>query len=327
MRVLLTGATGFFAGNLLRVLRARGVTVRYLARGNTIAVAANGLDGVERAPGDVNDAAAMDAACRDVDWVVHAAAIASMAEKDRKDMERVNVGGTERVLAAARAQNVKRFIHISTVDTIGLDPAGVPATEQTTYNFDVMKNPYPDTKKASEDLVLAASREGLDAVIVNPGFMVGAYDPKPSSSRMVLEIMKGKGVLAPSGGNTFTDVLDACEGTLLAAERGKCGERYILAGHNLTYRDFFTRTARIVGRRPPLGLVPKAVAMAFAGAAETVARITGGNAVVNRGEVSFSDMPHYFSSQKAERELGYRISPIEPAIARAADWFKQNHYV
>ncbi len=327
MRALLTGATGFYGGNLLRALHARGMDVRYLSRGGKPAVCAKDLDRVECVAGDVNDVEAIAAASRDVDWVFHAAAIASMDKRERPMMEKVNVEGTELMLAAARRAGVKRFIYVSAVAAIGHQPAGTPAVEDTLRDVKELANPYPETKRAAEERVIAAARDGFDAVVVNPGYMIGAFDVKPTSNRMVLEIMKGNGLLYSGGGNCFVDVLDVCEGTLQAAERGERGERYILGGHNLSYQDFFTRAASVVGRRRPIGRAPFSLAWLVALGAEGVARIAGKTPMISRDEIAFAEVPHYFSSEKATHALGYRISPIEPAIKRAADWFRENGYV
>jgi dihydroflavonol-4-reductase len=324
VNVLLTGATGFVGGNLLRMLHERGYHVRYLSRGGKEAIAARGLQNVECVAGDLADHPSLERAAQGMELVFHAGAMTSMEERDRKMMERVNVEGTAVLLAAAKRAGVRRFVHVSTVDTMGLPGDGSPGDEAVPYNLAWLKNPYPDTKVAAEKLVIAAAAAGQDCVIVNPGYMIGEYDAKGSSSTMVLEIMRKKGVLAPDGGNSFVDVLDVCRGCLLAAERGKTGERYILAGHNLTYFDFWTRTAKVVGVRGPIAKAPGFLAMFVAACVELLARLRKKPPLFSRRQVRMSLLPHYFSSHKAERELGYAYSPIEPAIARAAEWFRAN---
>ena len=325
-RALVTGATGFVGGNLVRVLAEKGYRVRYIARGGKDAIAAKDLSGVEKLAGDLVDHASLARAVADTDVVFHAGALVSFLERDRKEMERVNVEGTEVLLRLSKQAGVKRFVHISTVDTVGTVPDGSPAHEETPYNLHALHNVYPDTKTAAEERVKAAAAAGQDCVIVNPGFMIGAYDSKPSSSGMVLEMMRGKGVLAPSGGNSFVDVLDVCRGCILADERGVSGQRYILAGHNLTYYEFWTKIAGIVGKRKPLGVAPGWLAMFVAACVEGLAALRGKRPLFSRAETRFSLMDHYFASGKAERELGYAFSPIEPAIERARDWFVANGY-
>lgn len=324
MKVLLTGATGFLGGNLLRVLCERGYDVRYISRGGKDAIAAQGLANVEKMVGDLLDHPSLDRAVQGVDLVFHAGASISMLERDRKEMERVNVEGTRVLLEAAARHGVKRFVHVSSIDAVGVSKNGEAVGEDAAFNLAHLKNPYPDTKRAAEELVQGF--DGVDRVIVNPAFMIGALDSKGSSSTMVLEVMRGKALLAPSGGNCFVDVLDACNGTIAAAERGRTGERYLLGGHNMSYLDFWSRTAAIVGKRKPLGTAPDWLALSVAALVEVWAALRKTRPLFSRQETRLSFERHYHSSEKARRELGYTISPIEPAIERAAAWFRANGY-
>ncbi len=323
MRITITGATGFLGGNLLRFFHGRGDTVRYLSRGGRQAIASKDLAGAEVIAGDLSDERALEAACTGSEWVIHAAAAVSFLERDRKQTEQVNVEGTRLLLAAAERAKVKRFIHVSTVDAVGLPTDGSPGNETTPYDTAKLSNTYSDTKLAAEAVVRASQ---LDTVIVNPGFMIGAFDAKPSSNTMVLQIMKGSAVLAPSGGNCFVDVLDVCRGIALAGERGARAERYILGGHNLTYRDFFTKTAALVGARAPLAIAPNWLALTSAAVVEGVSALTKRAPLFDRAQTRMSFLPHYFDSGRAIRELGYSISPIEDAIVRAQQWFAANGY-
>lgn len=323
MRITITGATGFLGGNLLRFFHERGHAVRYLSRGSRQAIAAKDLQNTEVIAGDLSDERALDAVCANADWVIHAAAAVSFLERDRKQIEQVNIEGTRALLAAATRAKVKRFVHVSTVDAVGLPTDGSPGNETTPYDVAKLGNTYSDTKLAAEAVVRAAD---LHTVIVNPGFMIGAFDAKPSSNTMVLQIMKGSALLAPSGGNCFVDVLDVCRGIALAGEHGARAERYIFGGHNLTYRDFFTRTAKLVGARAPLGIAPNWLAMASATVVEGVSSLTKRAPLFDRAQTRMSFLPHYYDSGRAIRELGYTISPIEDAIVRSQQWFLANGY-
>ncbi|MDP4202780.1 MAG: NAD-dependent epimerase/dehydratase family protein [Bacteroidota bacterium] len=321
MRVLVTGATGFMGGNLLRMLCDDGHYVRYLSRQGRVALAALDYPQAECFEGDMNDSLSLERACKDIDWIFHAAAIVSSLEKDRCQMELVNVDGTKSLFEAACKAGVKRFVHISSVDTIGIEEKSAIANEDVQYDFAALRNPYPDTKLAAENFLFQNKSADIQIVIINPGFMIGAYDTHGTSSRIVYEILRNKGLFAPSGGNSFVDVKDVCRGAILAAEKGRSGERYILAGHNLTYRAFFNKVAVLCHRPKPLAVLPDFVTLSAASALEKLSLICGKKPIVTKNDAVFSLLPHYYSSQKAEKELGYVIHPIEPAIVDAITWF------
>jgi Nucleoside-diphosphate-sugar epimerases len=321
MRVLVTGATGFLGGNLLRMLCDDGHYVRYLSRQGRVALVALDYPQAECCEGDLNDSLSLEKACKDIDWVFHAAAIVSSLERDRSQMELVNVEGTKSLFYAACKAGVKRFVHISSVDTIGIQGKYGIANEDTLSNFSTLRNPYPDTKLAAEKFLLQNKYSDIQIVVVNPGFMIGSYDTHGTSSRIIYEILNKKGLFAPSGGNSFVDVKDVCRGIILAAEKGKSGERYILAGHNLTYREFFKKVAVLCHRPKPLTVLPAFITLSAAFAIEKMSLIVGKKPMVTKNDAAFSLLPHYYSSQKAEKELGYVIHPIEPAIVDAITWF------
>ena len=169
-------------------------------------------------------------------------------------MYRVNVEGTAYLSEIARIAGA-RFIHVSSVDALGLRADGIPANEETAPGG-MVECPYVQTKRMAESAVLAQVERGLDAVIVNPVYMIGPWDWKPSSGRMLLEVGCGKGLLAPPGANDFVDVRDVVSGIEAAHERGQTGRRYILGGHALTYLDAWKVFAKVTNRRPPLGNAP-----------------------------------------------------------------------
>ena len=168
-------------------------------------------------------------------------------------MWRVNVDGTDHVVEACRRAGVRRLIHCSSVDAIGLPEGSAPSREETPWNWDRLgvDNPYARTKWESQRRVLAAAVRDVDAVVVNPTYMFGPWDARPSSGRMILEVAAGKAIGWTSGGNNFVDVEDVVLAMVAAAERGARGECYILGHANLTYREVFGEIARVLGVRPP----------------------------------------------------------------------------
>jgi len=287
VKVCVTGASGFVGGHVARALAKAGAEVR--------------ADRVE-----LLDPAALGRAFAGCDAVVHVAALYSY-DDDPALLERVNVEGTENVLRACARARVKRLVHTSTAGTCGPVP-GRPATEADGPPVWELEVPYKRTKLAAERLVLAAGRERLDAVVVNPTTPVGEGDTRPTpTGAMIAGVARGRirGYVATTGLNVV-DVRDVACGHVLALERGRAGERYLLGGVDLALADLFAAIARLAGRPRPTVRVPYAVAVGAAALG-----------VANRNEVRLARLPMFFSSRKAENELGYRPGPVEPALARA----------
>lgn len=286
MKVHVTGASGFVGSHVAAALRAHGADVRD-----------------ERV--ELLDRPALERAFAGCDAVVHVAALYSFDAR-AAELERVNVAGTENVLAACAAAGVRRLVHTSTAGTCGPVP-GRAATEEDGPPEQELAVPYKRTKLAAEERVLAAARDGLDAVVVNPTAPVGEGDGKPTpTGRMIAGVASGRIPAYVASGLNVVDVRDVARGHVLALERGRAGERYLLGGVNLTLAELFAAIARIAGRARPRVRVPYPVTV---GAAQL--------GLANRDEVRLARLPMFFSSAKAERELGYRPGPVEPALARA----------
>ena len=288
MEVYVTGADGFIGGHVVRVLRERGAEVR--------------TDFV-----DLLDAAGLERAMTGCEALVHVAALYSYDPADGPELERVNVEGTRTVLAAAARAGVRRIVHTSTCGTCG-PVAGRPATEEDGPPDWELAVPYKRTKLGAERLVLAAARDGVDAVVVNPTTPVGDGDRRPTpTGAMVAGVARGRfRGYVPTTGLNVVDVRDVALGHALALERGRPGERYLLGGTDLWLGDFFALVAAAAGRPRPRLRVPY-----------PVVRAAGALGLVNRDEARLARLPMFFSSAKAERELGYRPGPVEPAIVRA----------
>ena len=261
---LITGATGLVGNNVVRQLVNRNDTVRVLVRPgqrpDPAADARQAAGGVFAAlPVDMvsaglHDEVAMQKAVDGATHVIHSAAMVHCGWRHLAEMRHVNVEGTRVVARAARRAGA-RLIHVSSVDAIGLRPDGVPADEETPPGG-MLECPYVVTKREAEAAVLEEVDKGLDAVIVNPVYMIGPWDWKPSSGRMLLEVGAGRGLFAPPGSNDFVDVRDVAQGILSAMSRGQTGRRYILGGQALSYLDAWRIFARVSGRLQPLGIAP-----------------------------------------------------------------------
>lgn len=323
MRTLVTGATGLVGNNVVRLLLERGHAVRVLRRKDCDPRPLAGLD-VESALGDVRDLESLRAACQGVARVVHAAARVHIGWSGLKLQQAVNVEGSGNVALAAREAGA-RMVHVSSVDALGFGTRDAPADEETPPNGHV-HCPYVVTKRAAEQCVLEQVRQGLDAVIVNPAYMLGPWDWKPSSGRMLLAVARGRGLFAPPGGNDFCDVRDVASGTLAAAERGLVGRRYILSGESLSYLEAWRVFAEVTGGRPPIRRLRRVVVRAIGMAGDVWGRLSGSEPDVNSAAAAISTQAHHFSSQRARAELGYLPRGAREAAAAAWEWFKQHGY-
>jgi dihydroflavonol-4-reductase len=323
MLTLVTGATGLVGNNVVRLLLARGERVRVLQRASSDPRPMKGLD-VEVALGDVRDAAAVMRACEGVDRVIHSAGHVHIGWTGEKLHRAINIDGTQHVIAGARAARA-RLVHISTVDAIGFGTRERPATEETRPERDV-RFPYVITKRQAEQLVLDGVKEGLDAVIVNPVYMLGPWDWKPSSGRMILHIARGWAWFAPRGGNDFCDVRDVAAGIVAAAERGKTGRRYILGGEPLSYLEAWRMFAELAGVRGPICRAGPAMIW-VAGQWGDLQRCVGlPEPDLNSAAAQMSRKFHYYSYERAATELGYAPRSAREAAVAAWTWFQDHGY-
>lgn len=322
---LVTGATGLLGNNVVRRLVAAGRAVRVLAR----PTAPDGGPPLADLPvrsvvGRLDDEHALQAAIDGATGVVHAAALVHVGWRRAAEMRHVNVEGTRRVAAAARRAGA-RLVHVSTVDAIGLRTDGRPADEDTPPGG-MPPCPYVLTKQEAEAAVLEEVARGLDAVIVSPVYMIGPWDWKPSSGRMLLEVAAGRGLFAPPGRNDFVDVRDVADGVLAALERGRTGRRYILGGHPLSYLEAWRMFARVTGRRPPIGLAPRAFVRVAGWCGDLAGRLVGHELDVNSAATAVALLAHNFDCSRARRELGYDCRPLEDAARDAWAWFQERGY-
>lgn len=318
----ITGASGLLGGNLAAELLAQGWTVRATRRGSTKIAHLSDL-AIEWVPGDLDDVAALTAAFTGADVVFHCAAMVSILPKPTKGLIDANLGGTERVLAAMRAAKAKRLVHTSSTTAIGLAKDDAPATEDNAWDErdHAFADGYATTKWQSEQVVRKAT--DVDAVIVNPGYMLGPRDARPSSGGLIIKVARRQLPGTTAGTNNFVDARDVARGMILAADQGARGERYILGGDQLTYREAFAKMAKAAGVAPPRFELPRWVAGLVGRGGDAWYRVTGKEPTVNSPQVRYAYATRFaHSSAKAERVLGYRHAPIERAIDDAIAWFR-----
>lgn len=322
-KYLVTGATGFVGSAIVRALLARGASVRVLARPNSNRHNVASLQ-VEVVEGRLEDEDSLRRAMHGCSVLIHTAADYRIWVPDPAAMMRANVDGTRALMRAALAEKVTRVVYTSSVATLGHVDGGM-ADEDTPSDISDKVGPYKQSKFLAEEVVRRmVAEDGLPAVIVNPSTPVGPGDVKPTpTGRMIVEAASGRMPAYVDTGLNIVHVEDVAEGHLLALEKGRIGERYILGGDNLTLADILGRIAKITGGRPPLMKLPRLPLYPLAFGAELWARLAGGEPFVTIDGLKMSRWKMFFSSAKAERELGYRHRSADQALAAAVDWFKK----
>ncbi|PQO32197.1 NAD-dependent epimerase/dehydratase family protein [Bremerella cremea] len=324
MRVLVTGATGFVGNNVVRMLLQQGKKVRVMVRDPRADKSLAGLD-IEVVQGDIKDEDNVRTAAMGADAIIHSAAMVHIGWTKEKAMRQTNVEGTRIVGLAALKHNI-RLVHVSSVDALGVGQEDAPANEETPREGKT-PCPYVVTKREAEEELQKLVAEGLNAVIVNPGLMFGPWDWKPSSGRMLISVIKKQPPLAPSGGGTTCDVRDVAQACINAIEQGRVGENYILGGENLSYFDLWTRIANLTGRRPPWRKLGPYIAGAVGYLSDTWATMEGKEGEVNSAAIKMGSLFHFYSSNKAKAELGYKNRPLDQTIEDAWQWFRKQGYL
>lgn len=310
-----TGATGFVGANLLPLLGER-YALRCLVRPGSAPPDAAGWP-FETVEGTLDDDDALRRGVHGADLVVHLAALVSFRPEDHAAMRRINVDGTARLAAHARRASVRRMLHMSTISAVACSRRPEVLDETAPYNFGPLRIGYCDTKRAAEEAVLAEVRQGLDAVIVNPPSMYGAGDRRKAEGSLMDALLRGKIRFAPPGGLNVANVQDVCRGCLLALDRGRTGERYILGGDNLTGEQLFARIAETLGAEPPRLSPPRWLVRATAGLLGIFESVRGSRPPLTRQVLALAPLFLWYSSQKAADELGYRPGPVDAGIADA----------
>lgn len=328
MLTLLTGGTGFLGVNLVRQLVAQEKRVRLLVRREPSRL---GLESklIEFVHGDVTDPASVETAMRGCHEVYHLAAWVQVSPWGMPTAWRVNVDGTRNICSAAARLGVRRLVHTSSIAALGTGTLDNPADEDTPWNLARLRVPYYTTKRASEQVVLQHVQSGLDAVIVNPSYLVGPWDIKPSAGRLLIEFARGRVPVVPcSGGINYVDVREVAAGMIQAMERGRNGERYFMGGENLPYRKFAEKVAGAAGVHPPRWALPRGAVFPIALAGSALGMLMPDRLRdVNLGTMRISFLDHYAKACKACRQLGFREVPIDAAIADALAWFEQHGYL
>lgn len=324
MKILITGANGLLGANIARTFFRAGEQVILFVRPNA------DLSSVIDLPcqiiyGDIQDADAVAKAVDEVDAVVHAASTTDMNPHPFSFYEAVNINGTKNVLQALLKSPGKRLVHVSTANTFAPGSKNNPGTELNAFSFFDYNSGYINSKYISQQLVLeAVERHQLDAVVINPTFMIGAYDAKPSSGKIILFGLRPGVTWCPPGGKNFVSVRDVAEGALAALYKGKKGHCYLMAGENLTYKEFFVLLHDLTGTKRRMIVIPKPI-MFLAGLVGSALNLLNfKNVSFNLTNVRLLSIENYYSGMKAQSEFDLRSTPVSISIGEALDWFRDN---
>jgi dihydroflavonol-4-reductase len=324
MKVLVTGATGFLGGWLVRRLLDEGHEVRIIKRSKSSLDEVAGLK-LDVVPGDVTEGASLVEACKGMDSVFHLAGLVAYSKAQRPMMEKVNVRGTANVVNACEQTGIRRLVHLSSVVAIGASFDGkVPLNEESEFNIHHLDLGYFETKYEAEKIVKAACDAGrLDAVIINPSTIYGSADAKKESRRTQLKVARGKFPFYPPGGVSVVAVEDVIDAVIAAWRIGKKGERYIVSGENLLIKDVFDIIAQEAGVTAPSIRLPRPVIFAL-GRIGDLMESMGKSGALNTENAWTAVLFHWFDARKAQRELGLNLKPASYAIGQSVRWMKDN---
>jgi dihydroflavonol-4-reductase len=327
MLAFLTGATGFVGSHVARALADHGADLRLLVRANSNLKNIQDLK-ADLFTGDLRDPASLEKGIAGCDAIFHVAADYRLWVRDPEEMYRANVEGTGAILAAARKNKVRRVVYTSSVATMGFTQNAL-ADENSPVDLGKMIGPYKRSKFMAEQVAIEATHGGQDVVIVNPTTPVGERDIKPTpTGRIVVDFMKKKFPAYVDTGLNLVDVKECARGHVTALEKGRSGERYILGGENLTLKQILDKLAAITGLPSPTIRVPYIVALATGVVDEIITgRILGREPRATIDAVRMGRKKMFITSAKAERELGWKVVPVDAALRRAADWFRDNGYI
>jgi dihydroflavonol-4-reductase len=321
--ILVTGATGCIGSNLIIRLLESGYTVRAFRRTTSNLLALSGVD-VEHVIGDIRDRSTLAKAMKGCDTVFHTAAMVSFWRRKREEQFDINVSGTRNVVEACLAGGIEKLVHTSSVAALGYRTDGKLIDETTAFNWD-QRITYKFTKHLGELEVLDGVARGLNATLVNPTVVIGPRDVYIHGGQIVRDTKRGRIPMYVRGGMNIVSVHDIVSGHIAAAGAGRTGERYILGGSNLTHREVFGLAAKVLGVRPPFLKIPVWAIRSVAKMCDAYGTLTGGQPWITSDLISGIGTFNWYSSEKAGRELQYRISPVEEALRQTFEWYNEHN--
>ena len=326
MRLFVTGATGFVGAHVAQLAEAQGAQLRLLARASS--QTSRLPRSAELVVGDLREPEEFAGALAGCDALIHVAADYRLWAPDAAEMYKTNVEGTRRLLLLARQAGVRRVVYTSSVATMGFKTDGTVVDEETPVSEADMIGHYKRSKWMAERVALEAARDGQEVMVLNPTTPIGSLDAKPTpTGRIVVDFLNRRFPAYVDTGLNLVDVEEVARMHLVALERGRVGQRYILGGENLTLKQILDRLAEITGLKSPTMKAPHTLAMMFAFFDELVTgRLRGKEPRATVEAVKMGRKKMFASSARAERELGLRVGSVEGALRAACAWFVQNGY-
>jgi len=325
-KVLVTGANGLLGAHVVRELLSRRYFVRAMVREQSNLKALNGLD-IEFYFGQVTEIGDVAEASQDCSFIIHAAARTAQKPSGLESYRLPNITSTTNCINVCRNQPVKRLVYVSTANCFGNGTIENPGNEQRPFNQWMKKSGYAYSKYLAQQKVLeAVKNKKLNAVVVNPTFIIGANDVKPGSGQIFSHILNKKIALYPPGGKNFVDAESAATGVVNAMEKGRTGECYLLAGENITYKNFFKMAAEIAGENPMFVPVPRFLMRGLGVWGDFSEKVLNRPLQINSVNARMLCMDNYYTPAKAMKELNLPLTSLRKAAGKAIGWFRQNEY-
>lgn len=327
MKILITGANGLLGSNVARELIRAGEDVKLFVRPMADLRSVADLP-CEIIYGDIQDAEEVLAAVKNVDAVIHAASSTDMVSQPFEHYESVNVNGTTNIVRAMLAFPGKRLIYVSTSNTFAPGNKRTPGNELNSFSFFNYDSGYINSKYIAQQMVIeSVEKQNLDAVIVNPTFMIGAYDTKPSSGKIILFGLKSGVKWCPPGGRNFVNVRDVAKGIHKALHHGKKGHCYLLAGENLSFKEFFHTVSKVTGEKIRMIVVPEFIMLAAGMIGSVLNSLHLRKVWFSLTNIRLLTIGNYYSGAKAASEFNLQPTPVKHAIEEAVEWFNNNGYI
>lgn len=324
MKVLVTGANGLLAANIIRELNSRGIEVRGMVRKTSNLLSLDGVE-YEKVFGDITNNKDVFHAASGCDVIIHAAANTSQRPQDQES--KGDIIGIQNIIKIVEEQKISRLIFVSSANTFGFGSLENPGTEYSPISEVFYKSAYAKKKLEAQELVLANAKSGrIDAVVVNPTFIIGPYDAKPSSGRLLMMYLKNKIAFYPPGGKNFVYAKNAAIAICNAITKGKSGECYLLAGENLTYKEFYEKVKMVSLISKPMFLLSGKI-LRLLGKSGSLLNKIGFSLELTKENADILCINNFYTSQKAQSELEMPQTPIEMAIEEAYQWFLSNNYL
>jgi dihydroflavonol-4-reductase len=328
MKVLVTGGNGFLGSHIVRILLEEGYEVRaFILKGtprDTIAgIACEIYEGNLLIPQDIENA------LEGCDYLIHTAAITDVWPTKNPFSWKINYELVKNIASIVQKKGIKKYIHVGTANSFGFGSPNEPGNEEKPFNSGKYGLDYITSKKAAQDFLLGEAKKenGLPVIIINPTFMIGENDTKPGPGEMIISIIKQKVPGYSAGGRSFASVKDVARACVNAIDEGRVGECYITGGTNLNYKQFFTLVAEKAGVKPPKVFIPTFLAVIFASLMQLIGKIKKKKPLLSVTMAKMSGDGHYYSSSKAERDLGYVQTGLDKALTEAVEWYKAHGYL